>query len=215
MKNILDILKGLGIDVPTDKESDLTKEVAENYKTVAEFDKKVSKMQADIDKATERATSAEETLKGFEGKDFDSITQERDSWQKKYEDKIKADEEAKSNAEFDAEIEEAVANAKGKNLKAIKANLDLEKLKASHNRKSDIADAIKSLSESKENAFLFETDPESKRAKFTDSVNGNGGNGGKTLTKADIYAKDDRGRYKYSTAERQRMIAENPDVMNA
>ena len=41
MKNIIDILKGLGIEVPEDKASDLNKEVAENYKTVAEFDKKV------------------------------------------------------------------------------------------------------------------------------------------------------------------------------
>lgn len=39
----------------------------------------------------------------------------------------------------------------------------------------------------------------------------NSGNG--KLTKADIYKKDDKGRYVMSTAERQKAIAENPDIM--
>ena len=38
-------------------------------------------------------------------------------------------------------------------------------------------------------------------------------NGGGKLTKAEIYAKDEHGRYKLSTAERQKAIAENPDYM--
>ena len=39
-------------------------------------------------------------------------------------------------------------------------------------------------------------------------------NGGDKLTKADIYKKDDRGRYVMSTAERQKALAENPNLMN-
>ena len=39
-------------------------------------------------------------------------------------------------------------------------------------------------------------------------------NGGAKLTKAEIYSKDDHGRYKLSTAERQKALAENPDLMN-
>lgn len=40
---------------------------------------------------------------------------------------------------------------------------------------------------------------------------GNGG-GGK-LTRADIFKKDERGRYVMSTAERQKALAENPDLL--
>lgn len=40
-------------------------------------------------------------------------------------------------------------------------------------------------------------------------------NDGKTMSKADIYAKDDKGRYKMSTAERQKALAEHPDLMKA
>lgn len=39
-------------------------------------------------------------------------------------------------------------------------------------------------------------------------------NGGAKLTKAEIYARDEHGRYKLSTAERQKALAENPDLMN-
>lgn len=38
--------------------------------------------------------------------------------------------------------------------------------------------------------------------------------GGAKLTKADIYKKDDKGRYVMSTAERQKALAENPELLN-
>ena len=39
-------------------------------------------------------------------------------------------------------------------------------------------------------------------------------NGCAKLTKAEIYAKDEHGRYKLSTAERQKALAENPELLN-
>ena len=38
--------------------------------------------------------------------------------------------------------------------------------------------------------------------------------GGAKLTKADIYKRDEHGRYVMSTAERQMALADNPDLMN-
>ena len=38
-------------------------------------------------------------------------------------------------------------------------------------------------------------------------------NGGSKLTRADIYAKDEHGRYKLSAFERQKALAENPDLL--
>lgn len=206
MKNILTILKDLGIDVPADKEAELNKAVAENYKTSAEHDKKVEKMQKEIDSAVERATTAEETLKGFEGKDFDTISKERDEWKVKYETKIREDAEKQEKAELDDAIAEAIKTAKGKNAKAIIANLDMEAIKASKNRDKDIADAIKALSESEETAFLFSTDPENNRAKvFTGKM---GSSAGKSeMTKESIMAIKDR-------TERINAIAQNKELFN-
>lgn len=39
-------------------------------------------------------------------------------------------------------------------------------------------------------------------------------NGGTKMTKAEIYARDEHGRYKLSTAERQKALAENPELLN-
>lgn len=39
-------------------------------------------------------------------------------------------------------------------------------------------------------------------------------NGGTKLTKAEIYAKDEHGRYKLSASERQKALAENPELLN-
>lgn len=49
--------------------------------------------------------------------------------------------------------------------------------------------------------------------KGADVANPPGNNGGSKPTRAEIYAKDEHGRYKLSTAERQKAIAENPDFM--
>ncbi len=38
--------------------------------------------------------------------------------------------------------------------------------------------------------------------------------GGAKLTKADIYKKDERGRYVLSASERQKALAENPELLN-
>ena len=204
MENIIDILKGLEIEVPSEKAETLNKKVSENYKTVAEFDKKVEKMQKELDKANERATESEETLKGFEGKDFESITKERDEWKVKYETKIREDAEAKEKAEFDEALESAIKNAQGKNVKSIIANLDLDSLKASKNRDKDIADAVKHLAESEDTAFLFATDPENNRAKVVTAPMSSGNNA-ETVTKESIMAIKDK-------VERVNAIAQHKEL---
>ena len=50
--------------------------------------------------------------------------------------------------------------------------------------------------------------------KGADTANPPANNGGDKLTKADIYKKDEKGRYVMSTAERQKALAENPNLMN-
>ena len=80
MKNIHTILSELGVTVPADKQAEFDKAVAENYKTIAEFEKKVNRLTDDLATEKKRADDAAETLKGFEGKDFDAITKERDEW---------------------------------------------------------------------------------------------------------------------------------------
>ena len=65
MKNIIDICKDFGIEIPAEKHADFLKAVNSEYKTIAEHGKVLDKLTA----ATKRAETAEEALKGFEGID--------------------------------------------------------------------------------------------------------------------------------------------------
>lgn len=196
MKNIHTILSDLGITVPEDKIADLNKEVAANYKTVAEYDKQAGKLTA----MTERAETAENTLKGFEGKDFDAITKDRDEWRQKHADLEKKHQEEADAREFNDLLTAAIGEAKGKNAKSIIANLPIDELKSSRNRDKDIKAAIAKVRES--DGYLFDADDGgTPPAKFTGERKGNGGNGGK-LTKKDIMAERD-------AVKRQKLILEN------
>ena len=49
--------------------------------------------------------------------------------------------------------------------------------------------------------------------KGADTANPPANNGGKAMTRADLYKKDEHGRYIMSAQERQKALAENPDLM--
>ena len=183
MKNIHTILSEAGVTIPEDKKADFDKAVAENYKTAAEFEKKVNRLTEDLNAATKRADTAEETLKGFEGKDFDAITKDRDEWQRKHNELVETHKRETEEREFNEGLSAAITEAKGKNAKAIMALLDLDKLRGSKNQEKDIKAALDAMRT--ENGYLFGDnggDPH-----FTDP-NGNGGNkgGGNALTVENI-----------------------------
>ena len=199
MKNIHTILSEIGMTIPEDKKADFDKAVAENYKTAAEFEKKVNRLTEDLNAEKKRADTAVETLKGFEGKDFDAITRDRDKWKKDYEDTVAAHQKEQEDREFNSVLEAAITDAKGKNAKAIMALMDLDKLRGSKNQEKDIKAALDAMRN--ESGYLF--DDNGGNPQFTTS-NGNGGNnggGGNTTMKDIMKIKD--------PVERQRMIGQN------
>ena len=199
MKNIHTILSEIGVTIPEDKKADFDKAVAENYKTAAEFEKKVNRLTEDLNAEKKRADTAVETLKGFEGKDFDAITRDRDKWKKDYEDTVAAHQKEQEDREFNSVLEAAITDAKGKNAKAIMALMDLDKLRSSKNQEKDIKAALDAMRN--ESGYLF--DDNGGAPTFTDP-NGNGGNkggGGNTTMKDIMKIKD--------PVERQRMIGQN------
>lgn len=158
MKNILTILKELGIDVPKDKESDLDKAVQENYKTVADYDKQKEKLEAANDTIKANDTAMDELKKQLEGfKDVDvtalnqriaDLESEKATIKKEYDDKI-------ADRDFNDILKDSIASVNGKNAKAITALLDIDALKASKNQKEDIAAALKKLTEAEDSKMLF------------------------------------------------------------
>lgn len=164
MKNILTILKELDIDVPKDKEDGLNTAVAENYKTVADYDKQKEKLDAanETIKANDTAMKDLQTkLDEFKDVDVSGLNQrikdletEKANIQKDYDAKI-------ADRDFDDLVKESIAAVKGKNAKAITALLDVPTLKASKNQKEDIAASLKVLAEAEDSEMLF-GEPEPK-----------------------------------------------------
>lgn len=154
MKNIHTILSEYGVTIPEDKKAEFDKAVAENYKTSAEHEKKVTRLTDDLAAEKKRADDAVETLKGFEGKDFDAITRERDEWKKKHEEAVADHKRQQEEREFSSALEAAISEAKGKNAKAIVALLDTEKLRGSRNMEKDIKSALDALRT--DSGYLFE-----------------------------------------------------------
>jgi hypothetical protein len=179
---MIDICKDFGIEIPADKHAEFNKAVAENYKTVAEHEKKVTRLTDDLAAEKKRADDAVETLKGFEGKDFDAITRERDEWKRKHDDAVASHQREQEEREFNSVLEAAITDAKGRNTKAILANLDVEKLKGSRNQEKDIKAALDLLRA--ENGYLFEDNGGTPR--FTDPKGNSGSPGGNNVTPKDI-----------------------------
>lgn len=174
MKNIIEICKDFGIEIPAEKHADFLKAVNGEYKTVADYNKQVEKTTA----ATKRAETAEETLKGFEGKDFDTIIKERDEWKRKHDENEAAYKKEQEEREFNEALSSAITEAKGKSVNAILGELGAEKiaaLKTSKNQQADIKAALDSLRT--ESGYLF--DDEGGKAKFTGGKSGGGDPGGK------------------------------------
>ncbi len=183
MKNIIDILKGIGIEVPEDKTADLNKELAENYKTIAEFDKVKQKLEAERDNFKTQLGTAQEALKGFEGVD---VAELNGKIKQLSDDLAKQDSDYKAkiaDMEFMSVLDTAVAGSGARNAKAVKALLDMDALKASQNRDADIKTALETVK--KENGYMFADAPDITTSARTGNMGGSGK--GMTLEEAMAY----------------------------
>ncbi len=181
MQNIIEILKANGIEVPEDKVATINKAVSENYKTVSEFDKKVSKLENERDSYKDRAESAEETLKGFDGKNLDEITKERDEWKQKAENaekdytaKMAEHEKQELLKEAMAEIEFTSESAR----KAITAQI-AEGVSVKNGKLIGFNDLLEDAKKSDASAFVDKAQQnlEQNKARFTTAMNNQSGSG--------------------------------------
>lgn len=198
MKNIIEICKDFGFEVPADKHADFLKAVNSEYKTVVDYEKKVNRLTEDLNAEKKRADDAVETLKGFEGKDFDAITKDRDEWQRKHNELVETHKRETEEREFSEMLSTAISESKGKNTKAITALLDLDALRKSKNQEKDIKAALEGVK--KDNEYLFDVTG-APPARFDEPGKGGAGGGGNTTVKDIMAIKD--------PVERQAKIVQN------
>ena len=196
------LLKGMGL---TDEQVDTIIEA--HTDTVDGLKADVSKYKTDAEKLSDVQKELDELKsKGDDG------------WKEKYDnlkgefDKYKTDVQEKETHNKKVEAYRSIlkdANLSEKGIEKAVKYADWDKIELGEDGKLKGAnDHIKAVRE--EWAEYVTTTTTTGAKTSTPPVN----NGGAKLTKAEIYAKDEHGRYKLSTAERQKALAENPELLN-
>ena len=203
MQNIEAILKDYGLEIPADKKEDFRVRFHENYKTVNDY----NNLQTDRDKEKERADTAEETLKKFDGVDLETMQAELATWQQKAKDAEKDYADKLAQRDFEDALKEEISGYKFTSeaaKKAIMAEIREAGLKVKDGKILGLSDLLAQMKEKDASAFVDEKQEqlEAGRAKpFTGPLNPNGG-GAKKMTREEIFGIKD-------TTARRQAIAEN------
>lgn len=179
MKDIFTILSGLEIAIPEDKKEDLRKAVSDNYKTVAEYQKKVDALE----KAEAEANTAKEAIAKFEGIDPEKLKEEVETYKKAakdIEDKYKAEADARAFGEAAEELLKGYTFSSNAAKSHVMARLKDSGLKVIDGAIMGGKDFMTKLQSEDAEAFKASDAPQ-----FTTRVN-NHPAGGKVLSKAEI-----------------------------
>lgn len=148
---MLEWLKGiLGEGYTEDIDKAISAEIGRSFVAKADFDAKNTELKT----ARSQLTAANKKIQDFESMDIEAVRREAEQWKERAQ---QAEQDAAAQVEavrFDAKLENAIAKAKGRNAKAIKALLDVDTLRASKDPDKDIGAALSSLAEN--DGYLFD-----------------------------------------------------------
>lgn len=196
-----DELKAWGL---TDEQSE--KVMAQYGKDISKLQKENEKLTADRDKEKERAETAEETLKKFDGVDLETMQTELATWKQKAKDAETEYAEKIAKRDFEDILKGEMLGLKFTSeaaKKAIMAEIRESGLKVKDGKILGLSDLLVQMKEKDASAFVDEKQEqlEAGRAKpFTGPLNQN--TGGQKMTKSDILNIKDAG-------QRQSAIAQN------
>ena len=125
--------------------------LAENGRDVEE----AKKPFADYESIKAQLATATEGLKAFEGVDVKDLQGQVAKLTKDLSEQAEAHKQQLAGLAFDGVLKDAITAAKGRNVKAIRALLDVDKLKASKDQTADIKAALEGLK--KDSGYLFDT----------------------------------------------------------
>lgn len=184
MKNILEILKDAGIDLTEEQTTTLQKAVAENYKTVAEFDKKIGKLETERDGYKTQLETATEALKGFDGIDVEDLQAKLTEAQNKAQEAEKEFQAQLAARDFDDALKAEISSLRFTS-KAAEASITQQikdaGLKLVNGKIMGFRDFVETLRESDADAFATDDDG-NEPASFTATIATKGGKAFKDMT---------------------------------
>ena len=188
MKNIHEILKSYDIEIPADKKAEFDKAVLENYKTVAEAEK----LRTARDTYKSQLDDATQKLEGFKGVNVEELQGKISALTDDLASQKAAFDKQLADRDFDDMLNAAINGSKAKNVKAVRALLDLEAIKASKNRSAAIEAALKKVKE--ENDYLFTSEEPIDNGQFV----------GGTTPNPTVKTLDDLDKMSYSEYKKYR-----------
>ena len=193
MKNISEILKEIGLEIPEEKQNDFNTAFSENYKTVNEFNKRVGKVEEERDGWKAKAETAETTLKGFEGVDLEKIKSDLADWKTKAETAEKDYQKKIAERDFNDALTAGVGKYKFTSeaaKRAVMAEIKKKGLTMSDGKILGLDDAIGQIKEADKGAFVDEEEEELEagRARFTEPMSRVSGTAFEKMTLAEKMA---------------------------
>lgn len=188
MKNIHEILKSYDIEIPADKKAEFDKAVLDNYKTVAEAEK----LRTARDNYKSQLDDATQKLEGFKGVNVEELQGKISALTDDLASQKAAFDKQLADRDFDDMLNAAINGSKAKNVKAVRALLDLEAIKASKNQSADIEAALKKVKE--ENDYLFTSEEPIDNGQFV----------GGTTPNPTVKTLDDLDKMSYSEYKKYR-----------
>lgn len=172
MKNIEAILAEAGIELTDEQRAAITKAVAENYKTVNEFNSKVTKLEGERDSWKDQYTGVKTSLDKFDGVDVDDLKAQIAEQKKKAEEAEKNANEKLAARDYADAVKANTAGIKFSSAAAqrdFESQLQSKNLPVNDGKLLGFTDFLAQYKADNEGAVLDESAEE--KAKFTDSMN--------------------------------------------
>lgn len=172
MKNIEAILTEAGIELTDEQRAAITKAVAENYKTVNEFNSKVTKLEGERDSWKDQYTGVKTSLDKFDGVNVDDLKAQIAEQKKKAEDAEKNANEKLAARDYADAVKANTAGIKFSSAAAqrdFESQLQSKNLPVNDGKLLGFTDFLAQYKADNEGAVLDESAEE--KAKFTDSMN--------------------------------------------
>jgi len=123
--------------------------------------------ETELTTAKDQLKTANETIRSYKDMNIEDIKKSAEDYKKKFEDAETETQKQIEALKFEHAVENALNKAGAKNVKSVKALLDLEVLKGSKNVDTDLESQLTALKES--DAYLFnEKEEEENKPKITD-----------------------------------------------
>lgn len=167
MEWLKELLKNAGVENVEELEGKISKELPKYFKPAKDFNEVSEKLKTANKEIETLKTTNTNIQTEYDNFKKGSISQtDYEAKKKEIEDNSKAEIE---KVRLESKIDLAINNAKAKNVKSVKANLDLEKIKLDGDKLLGFEDQIEALKKS--DAYLFEIDNA-----INNGVEKNGGN---------------------------------------